>query len=1021
MKRWLLFSIFFIIWLTACQNKPVIISPTVNSSIHIAAATITPTYTPTITLPTAFPTATLGPTPIPTRPPLNPTRAPTPINTPRPRPLVTPRPAAPSTTPLLVNTSFACPPLPVEIPNSLPTPVPDQAVTLWPASDIVAPVYPTTPLIIAFAQDVVSATVQLETNPGLGGAWSWPDARTLVITPGNGCFPGGLDYDVIVKGGVLNPAGETVLAEDAYFRFATADYQDLVHFGWGADVDTVQASGDRHLPFALYRAASMPLQASIYQLTQEQFFDLTETIRYTSYPSQRVRTGYLTKLQSWELTVNPPTTPYFELRDLVLPAELPPGFYLVELTAAAITRQLPIVLTDNRLVVKESPTQIMAWVTDFESRPQIGATVSVYSAEGQLLHEGLTANDGVYQWNSDGVLPDPLFVTARIGDDTTITVLNDLWRTHYTGEPWNDMTCWEPRADWVDLTGHVFTDNPVYHGGDTVHFRAYLFATHDGDLAPLPPDTPVTVRLDNILPQTLIPDAYSSIQGEYELLPNVRGLKTLSFTVGEQVYAHTFMVVPRSNPDHHLSIVTEPAQYVPGQPLTITVSITDEANQPAPDIPVALSFMEQGPEGWYGDDFILPSDEREKTTDESGRAIFVLTRELWGNYGGQWLIQASALDSYATYIVTPAPPPPSSMPAPPTLSIAITPTLRYPDEDFVVTGWLNSGLGQPLSGRVLTLELSRNNRGHYEVTYTTTLTTDHNGSINHTLAIGTPGTYQVRLRTEEAGQEIISLHPTVHVLGTHNSDPHLLRIIPESTVYTTEDTARLYIESHFSGLAWLTVERGQVRRQELVTLTAPVTVLDLPLENTDVPSVDVSLSTWTGGGLTTATQRLWIWTPAWNLTITPDVGSYTPGQTVNFAIRVTDNDGNPVPGAQLTLALAPEQAFFLATFPLPSLGQLRPRPDNLVYTYDTLWPYRNFFLYYPTGGCYGLDEHRELGWPYLEYAQADWFPELITDANGLATLTVTMPETPGSWRLVARMMTTDFQFTEAALSLEVAP
>lgn len=135
---------------------------------------------------------------------------------------------------------------------------------------------------------------------------------------------------------------------------------------------------------------------------------------------------------------------------------------------------------------------------------------------------------------------------------------------------------------------------------------------------------------------------------------------------------------------------------------------------------------------------------------------------------------------------------------------------------------------------------------------------------------------------------------------------------------------------------------------------------------------------------------MWIWTPAWNLTITPDVGSYTPGQTVNFAIRVADSKGSPVPAAQLTLALAPEDAYFLATPPLPSLGQLRPRADNLVYTYDTLWPYRNFFLYYPTGGCYGL-----------------------------AALTVTMPETPGSWRLVARMMTADFQFTEAFLTLPV--
>ncbi|MBK9053908.1 MAG: hypothetical protein IPL78_24255 [Chloroflexi bacterium] len=770
MKRWLFLSLSVLIWLTTCQNDPTFDSPTANATEQIAAATVTPTYTPTIMVPTALPTGTFGPTPVPTRPPLNPTPAPTPNHTPRPRPPVTPQPASPSTTPLLTNTSFACPRLPVEIPNPLPTPAPDQTVTLWPASDIVAPVYPTTPLIIAFAQEVVSATVQLETNPGIEGEWSWPDAKTLVITPRNDCFPGGQDYDVIVKAGVMNKAGETVIAEDTYFRFATADYADLIHFGWGADVDTVQASGDRHLPFALYRAASMPLQANIYQLTPEQFFDLTESIRYTFYPSQRVRTGYLTKLQSWELTVNPPTTPYFELRDLVLPADLLPGFYLVELTAATITRQLPLVLTDNRLVVKESPTQIMAWVTDFASRPQAGATVSVFSAEGHLLHEGLTADDGVYQWDSDEVLEDPLFVTAQIGDDTTITVLNDLWRTHYTGEPWNDMTCWDPRADWVGLTGHVITDSPVYHAGDTVRFRAYLFTTHDGELTPLAPDTSVLARLNGILPQTLITDAYSSLQGEYELLPNAPGLTTLSFTVGEQVYSHTFMVVPRNNPAHQVSIVTEPAQYIPGQPLTITVSVTDEANQPTANVPVALSFMEQGPEGWYVDAFMLPRDERDKRTDESGRATYVLTSELWGYYGGQWLIQASAMNSFATYIVTQAPPPPPSTPAPPTLSIEVTPTLRYPDEDFIVTGRLASGMGEPLSGRVLTLELSRNNRGSYEVTYTTTVTTDHNGSIHHTLAIGTPGTYQVRLRAQEAGQAIVSLHPTIHVLGIHNND-----------------------------------------------------------------------------------------------------------------------------------------------------------------------------------------------------------------------------------------------------------
>ncbi|MFZ1400595.1 MAG: alpha-2-macroglobulin family protein, partial [Candidatus Promineifilaceae bacterium] len=362
--------------------------------------------------------------------------------------------------------------------------------------------------------------------------------------------------------------------------------------------------------------------------------------------------------------------------------------------------------------------------------------------------------------------------------------------------------------------------------------------------------------------------------------------------------------------------------------------------------------------------------------------------------------------------------------------------VREPGVPFSINAAVQTIFGEPVANRQLALSLRRWNPSSYEydtVVQSETLQTGENGRTNLTFTIEQPGYYQIRVTGQDSRGKPMTYNTWVYAFSDfytswYGSNSGELNIEPDQPQYQPGDVAQLLVETAVSGPALLTVERGSIRRQELVQLTAPVTLLPLTIEEGDVPNIYVALNVWqeqdtvvtenTSSSLPDSrllTSYVNLSVPAFtkrlNVTITPNKAEYAPGEEATFTVRVTNYRGEPV-SAEVSLALVDEAIFALS----PELNG--PMYDDFYYersatvlTYNGLTPVR-----YLWDGGYGGGggDGGATGGPRQDFPDtAVWQPTLTTDFNGEVSVTTTLPDSLTSWRATAKATTADTQVGEA--------
>jgi uncharacterized protein YfaS (alpha-2-macroglobulin family) len=252
-------------------------------------------------------------------------------------------------------------------------------------------------------------------------------------------------------------------------------------------------------------------------------------------------------------------------------------------------------------------------------------------------------------------------------------------------------------------------------------------------------------------------------------------------------------------------------------------------------------------------------------------------------------------------------------------------------------------------------------------------------------------------------------------------------------------TARLLVKSSFSGPALLTLSRGTLARYQTVQLTAPLTLVELPLLETDAPNVHLTLNAWQPQTLSftadpdrevtwyslpdytlqTASLNLMVSNPKYitDMIIDTDKEVYQPGETAEIIVRVTNGDGEGV-SAEVGLVLVDAAIYAHHS---PHTGSLTAvfhnQEGNYVLGYDALRPLRSLYGE-EFGGCGCGGWWDEPGEPVNTFDNSVfWLPAVVTDHNGEARITVTLPTTAGQWRLSAYGVTADTQVGETAVTI----
>ncbi|MBN1668024.1 MAG: hypothetical protein JW862_13095, partial [Anaerolineales bacterium] len=249
-----------------------------------------------------------------------------------------------------------------------------------------------------------------------------------------------------------------------------------------------------------------------------------------------------------------------------------------------------------------------------------------------------------------------------------------------------------------------------------------------------------------------------------------------------------------------------------------------------------------------------------------------------------------------------------------------------------------------------------------------------------------------------------------------------LELVSDRDNYQPGDTATVFIPNPFGAngrVALVTMERGQVLRHQVLTLAENGASLEIELTEADAPNIylAVTLIGQDGGRpafrqgyleLAVAPQPLVL-----NVVLTAEPQRTGPQGEVIFDIQVSDAAGQPVQG-EFSLAVVDAAVLALAEPNAPDIvsafyGQQPLRVRTALGL--TVYAQR---LVYGVGGMGGGGDGDML--PTLREDFPDtafWDAQIVTDANGQAQVTVTLPDNLTTWQVLLRGLTADTRVGEA--------
>jgi uncharacterized protein YfaS (alpha-2-macroglobulin family) len=734
-----------------------------------------------------------------------------------------------------------------------------------------------------------------------------------------------------------------------------------------------------------------------------------------------------------------------------------------------------VVASSIHLTFKMSATQATLWATRLQDQsPLSAATVKLYNEKGEEVASGQTDAQGLYQADL-GVPAEPYssyYAVVGQPGDPDFSLATSAWNQGLMGYEFGLPTDFSAPG----VKAYTYTDRPIYRPGQTVNYRAILRQADNGryqwaDLAQatvhILGDTGMMGEAPMLLDQVMPLSAFGALSGAYSLPESAApGYYQINIIFADQqVGTVGFQVANYRKPEINLQVSLGAEAIQRGQPIQVDISARYFFGAPAGNQPVSWALY-RAPRG-----FSMPGYQvgvldtswlspRWAAGFYSGELGTVIAQgEGHTQVDGSLKLSLSTADLLAD-----APDGTQTL----TLEVTIQDASGRPvsqraavtvhPADFYIgirpDGW--SGVaGQSLGFSLQTADWQNKPKGSQaleaafvKVEWVEQDTTDDMGTpiyVEQTTPVGSaspvtdgsgqarlaftppdPGTYRLEVKGGGAvSQALIWVRGPSQAAWPDLPNQRLL-LTADASLYQPGQDAQVFIPNPFpqDALALVTTERSQVMSAQVVHVTGSGITLPIPLRGRDAPNVylSVTLLGSTADGQPAFRQgylNLEVDPAALllnvKMTTQPEVPQ--PGQPVTISLQVSDAEGKPVQG-EFSLAVVDLAALALAE---PNSPGIRPAYYGTqplgVRTSLSLAGYAGRSVLQPPGrggGGEGMaaPEVRQ-NFPDTAY----WNAAIVTDANGAAQVTFTLPDNLTTWQADVRGITMDSRVGEATTQM----
>ncbi|RIK38322.1 MAG: hypothetical protein DCC55_21480, partial [Chloroflexi bacterium] len=310
---------------------------------------------------------------------------------------------------------------------------------------------------------------------------------------------------------------------------------------------------------------------------------------------------------------------------------------------------------------------------------------------------------------------------------------------------------------------------------------------------------------------------------------------------------------------------------------------------------------------------------------------------------------------------------------------------------------------------------------------TTTVTTNRQGEAAIGWRPDRAGQYQIVARGEDDAGNTVSSAAYLYVsdptqggfVAWPRENNDRIRLVADKQLYEPGETASILVPSPFNGpvRALVTLEQAGVVETQVITLTGNSETLEIPVTAEQIPNIFVGVILVKGvdetnplPAMRVGYAQLNIDTSQKELTIQVEASAteVAPRDTVTYTLTVVDSTGEPVTGAEVSLAMVDKAVLALAAGDTRSLLDIFYYQRPLGVTTGVLLAINKDRLSQQLsegakgggGGPGGGLEVRE-DFPDVAY----WRAELTTDANGQIVVAIPLPDNLTTWSLAAKAIT----------------
>ncbi len=281
--------------------------------------------------------------------------------------------------------------------------------------------------------------------------------------------------------------------------------------------------------------------------------------------------------------------------------------------------------------------------------------------------------------------------------------------------------------------------------------------------------------------------------------------------------------------------------------------------------------------------------------------------------------------------------------------------------------------------------------------------------------------------TDAKGTKVLSRMPFYAIGGGEfpwaMEDGNRMNLQPEKTKLKPGEDAVIVVKTPIAGTALVTLERNKIHRQFVTELTLDNPIIRVPLGEDEFPNAYVSVIVIRGSAASTKQHKMPEYRVGYcaltiesdakelKLAVKPDHEEVRPAEAVNITTTLTDAQGAPVSGADVTLYAVDEgvlslmshktpdpSAFFHAEFPL-AIDSFTSF-DNLLSEELAMRDRGNKGFVVGGGDAAGMGQDNiKVRKNFV--ATPLWLASGTTDAAGRLTASVTAPDNLTRYRIMA--------------------